>query len=88
MVFFLLFFLLFVCLFVRIGGLGHLGIQFASKMGYKVVAISRGSSKKKRAIELGVSENSLSAYVCSVLNRYTTVQQHFYPAVTIILALL
>jgi len=26
-----------------IGGLGHLGIQFANKFGYKVVAIGRGS---------------------------------------------
>ena len=25
-----------------IGGLGHLGVQFANKFGYRVVAISRG----------------------------------------------
>jgi D-arabinose 1-dehydrogenase-like Zn-dependent alcohol dehydrogenase len=29
-----------------IGGLGHLGIQFASKFGYKVAAIGRGSEKR------------------------------------------
>jgi hypothetical protein len=28
-----------------IGGLGHLGIQFASKMGFKTIAISRGKDK-------------------------------------------
>jgi D-arabinose 1-dehydrogenase-like Zn-dependent alcohol dehydrogenase len=36
-----------------IGGLGHLGIQFAAKMGYTVVAISRGTAKKELAMELG-----------------------------------
>lgn len=35
------------------GGLGHLGIQFASKMGFRTVAISRGSDKKGLAMELG-----------------------------------
>jgi len=29
-----------------IGGLGHLGIQFANKFGYKVAAIGRGSGKR------------------------------------------
>jgi D-arabinose 1-dehydrogenase-like Zn-dependent alcohol dehydrogenase len=36
-----------------IGGLGHLGIQFAKKMGYRVVAISTSDSKKELAIKLG-----------------------------------
>ena len=36
-----------------IGGLGHLGIQFASKMGFRTVALSHGKSKKKLALELG-----------------------------------
>ena len=26
-----------------VGGLGHLGIQFANKFGYKVAAVSRGA---------------------------------------------
>lgn len=39
---------------ISIGGLGHLAIQFAAKMGYIVVAISRGSEKKDYALELGV----------------------------------
>jgi len=29
-----------------IGGLGHLGIQFASKFGYKVAAIGRGAENR------------------------------------------
>jgi D-arabinose 1-dehydrogenase-like Zn-dependent alcohol dehydrogenase len=36
-----------------IGGLGHLGIQFASKSGYRTVAISRGKDKEAFAKELG-----------------------------------
>ena len=38
-----------------IGGLGHLGIQFASKFGYKVAAIGRGSEKEALAKKLGAS---------------------------------
>ena len=36
-----------------VGGLGHLGIQFASKMGFKTVAIARGSDKASLARKLG-----------------------------------
>jgi D-arabinose 1-dehydrogenase-like Zn-dependent alcohol dehydrogenase len=36
-----------------VGGLGHLGIQFASKMGFKTVAIARGADKASLARELG-----------------------------------
>jgi D-arabinose 1-dehydrogenase-like Zn-dependent alcohol dehydrogenase len=38
-----------------IGGLGHLGIQFASKFGYRVVAIGRGSEDETLAKRLGAS---------------------------------
>jgi D-arabinose 1-dehydrogenase-like Zn-dependent alcohol dehydrogenase len=38
-----------------IGGLGHLGIQFANKFGYKVVAIGRGSENEALAKKLGAS---------------------------------
>ncbi|MGA8491876.1 MAG: alcohol dehydrogenase [Terriglobales bacterium] len=38
-----------------IGGLGHLGIQFANKFGYKVVAIGRGSENAMLAKKLGAS---------------------------------
>jgi D-arabinose 1-dehydrogenase-like Zn-dependent alcohol dehydrogenase len=36
-----------------VGGLGHLGIQFANKFGYKVAAIARGSEKAALARTLG-----------------------------------
>ena len=36
-----------------IGGLGHLGIQFAAKMGFKTVAIARGKDKEALARQLG-----------------------------------
>ena len=36
-----------------IGGLGHLGIQFARHMGFRTVAIGRGDDKQKLAKDLG-----------------------------------
>jgi D-arabinose 1-dehydrogenase-like Zn-dependent alcohol dehydrogenase len=39
-----------------IGGLGHLAIQYAHKLGYRVVALSRDSSKENVARELGADE--------------------------------
>jgi D-arabinose 1-dehydrogenase-like Zn-dependent alcohol dehydrogenase len=38
-----------------IGGLGHLGIQFAAKMGFKPVALARGSDKEPLSRKLGAS---------------------------------
>jgi D-arabinose 1-dehydrogenase-like Zn-dependent alcohol dehydrogenase len=38
-----------------IGGLGHLGIQFANKFGYKVVAIGRGPENSALAKKLGAA---------------------------------
>src|SRR5256714_9283987 len=38
-----------------IGGLGHLGIQFAQKFGYKVAAIGRGPENSVLAKKLGAS---------------------------------
>jgi len=38
-----------------IGGLGHLGIQFANKFGYKVAAIGRGSEAAALAKKLGAT---------------------------------
>jgi D-arabinose 1-dehydrogenase-like Zn-dependent alcohol dehydrogenase len=35
--------------------LGHLGVQFASKFGYRVVAISRGREAERLAKKLGAS---------------------------------
>src|SRR5919205_2343529 len=36
-----------------IGGLGHLGIQFAAKMGFKTIAIARGEDKEEMVKKLG-----------------------------------
>jgi D-arabinose 1-dehydrogenase-like Zn-dependent alcohol dehydrogenase len=38
-----------------IGGLGHLGVQFAAKMGFNTVAIARGSDKGTLAKSLGAN---------------------------------
>ncbi len=38
-----------------IGGLGHLGIQFANKFGYRVAAIGRGSENAALAKKLGAN---------------------------------
>jgi len=39
-----------------LGGLGHLGIQYASKMGYRTVAISSNDKKKDFAHKLGAHD--------------------------------
>lgn len=36
-----------------VGGLGHLGVQFAAKLGFDTVAIARGTAKQELALELG-----------------------------------
>ena len=36
-----------------VGGLGHLGIQFSRKLGFKTVALSRGTDKEELAYSLG-----------------------------------
>jgi len=36
-----------------IGGLGHLAIQFAAKMGFRTIAIARGTDKEPLARQLG-----------------------------------
>jgi D-arabinose 1-dehydrogenase-like Zn-dependent alcohol dehydrogenase len=38
-----------------LGGLGHLGIQFANKMGFRTVAIGRGQDKESLALKLGAA---------------------------------
>ena len=38
-----------------IGGLGHLAVQFAAKMGFDTVAVARGTDKEKLARELGAN---------------------------------
>src|SRR5258705_10489377 len=39
-----------------LGGLGHLGVQFAAKMGFKTVAVARGSDKEALARQLGAHD--------------------------------
>jgi D-arabinose 1-dehydrogenase-like Zn-dependent alcohol dehydrogenase len=39
-----------------IGGLGHLGVQYAAKMGFHTIAIARGEEKKDLALKLGAHE--------------------------------
>jgi len=36
-----------------LGGLGHLGVQFAAKMGFRTIGIARGKDKEPLARELG-----------------------------------
>ena len=38
-----------------VGGLGHLGVQFAAKMGFRTVAIARGRDKEPLARKLGAT---------------------------------
>ncbi|WP_406314875.1 alcohol dehydrogenase catalytic domain-containing protein [Streptosporangium sp. NBC_01639] len=38
-----------------LGGLGHLGVQFASKMGFNTIAMARGPEKTSLAHQLGAS---------------------------------
>src|SRR4029077_9903184 len=38
-----------------LGGLGHLGVQYAAKMGFQTVAIARGKDKEPLAKQLGAS---------------------------------
>jgi D-arabinose 1-dehydrogenase-like Zn-dependent alcohol dehydrogenase len=39
-----------------IGGLGHLAVQYAARMGFRTIAISRGADKAQLARELGAHE--------------------------------
>jgi propanol-preferring alcohol dehydrogenase len=54
-----------------VGGLGHLGVQFARQMGFRTVAIGRGRDKEKLAKDLGahVYIDSASEDAAAVLQR-------------------
>jgi D-arabinose 1-dehydrogenase-like Zn-dependent alcohol dehydrogenase len=54
-----------------IGGLGHLGVQYAAKMGFETVAIARGDDKKQLARDLGANHfiDSRSSDVGAELQR-------------------
>ena len=53
-----------------VGGLGHLGIQFARAMGFETIAINRGTAKKDDAIKLGAHHyvDSTDGDVAEALN--------------------
>src|SRR5271156_6372471 len=53
-----------------VGGLGHLGIQFARQMGFRTVAIGRGGDKEKLAKDLGAH-----VYIDSAVEDATAVLQ-------------
>jgi D-arabinose 1-dehydrogenase-like Zn-dependent alcohol dehydrogenase len=54
-----------------LGGLGHLGVQFANKMGFETVAIARGKDKESFAKKLGAKHylDSKSQNVASELEK-------------------
>ena len=54
-----------------LGGLGHLGVQFASKMGFETVAVARGKDKEQFAKKLGAKHylDSESQNVASELEK-------------------
>jgi D-arabinose 1-dehydrogenase-like Zn-dependent alcohol dehydrogenase len=54
-----------------IGGLGHLGLQFANKLGFRTVAIGRGADTEALANKLGADEfvDSATEDVAASLNR-------------------
>jgi alcohol dehydrogenase len=39
-----------------VGGLGHLGIQFAARQGFRTVAVNRGGDKEELAKKLGAND--------------------------------
>jgi D-arabinose 1-dehydrogenase-like Zn-dependent alcohol dehydrogenase len=53
------------------GGLGHLGVQFANKLGYRTVAIARGGDKEALARQLGAHHfiDNAKDDVAAALNR-------------------
>lgn len=41
---------------IGLGGLGHLALQYTSKMGYRTIAVSSGDAKREFATKLGAHE--------------------------------
>jgi D-arabinose 1-dehydrogenase-like Zn-dependent alcohol dehydrogenase len=54
-----------------IGGLGHLGVQYAAKMGFRTVAIARGTDKEPLARKLGAQHyiDSVGSNVATELQK-------------------
>jgi D-arabinose 1-dehydrogenase-like Zn-dependent alcohol dehydrogenase len=53
-----------------LGGLGHLGVQYAAKMGFRTVAIARGEDKAALAKQLG-AERYIDSRVANVAAELT-----------------
>ncbi|MUL76022.1 alcohol dehydrogenase catalytic domain-containing protein [Mycolicibacterium sp. CBMA 226] len=62
-----------------IGGLGHLGIQYADKLGYRVAAIARGTDKAELATALGADY-----YIDSATNDPAAILQELGGAAAIV----
>jgi D-arabinose 1-dehydrogenase-like Zn-dependent alcohol dehydrogenase len=61
-----------------IGGLGHLGVQFANKLGFCTVAIARGSDKKALSRKLGAHHFIDSATEdVAAMQEYTRIRSCF-----------
>ena len=62
-----------------IGGLGHLGVQFANKLGFRTVAIARGADKEALSRKLGADEfiDSATEDVADALVALATPQTHW-----------
>lgn len=54
-----------------LGGLGHVGVQYAAKMGFRTVAIARGADKEPLAKQLGATHyvDSQAGNVAEALTR-------------------
>jgi D-arabinose 1-dehydrogenase-like Zn-dependent alcohol dehydrogenase len=55
-----------------IGGLGHLGVQYAAKMGFRTIAVARGTGKEALSRKLGATEyiDSSAQDVAAELNKF------------------
>ncbi len=62
-----------------VGGLGHLGVQFARRMGFETVAIARGTDKKEQALQLGAHH-----YIDSTAGDVAAALQDLGGAVTVL----
>jgi len=65
-----------------IGGLGHLGIQFSNKIGFKTIAIGRGKEKEQMAKNLE-QYNTLTVQSKMLLKSFSNMEE----ATTMIIAM-
>lgn len=57
---------------VGIGGLGHFAIQFATKLGATVVAISSSTEKRNDALALGCSDFFITDDICKLQDKFSS----------------